>query len=134
MLPEERRPHGEFQHRFEIESYLEHVSRDFAEIFDANAFMQLSRAMDLFDLAEHGDGSLCRACEKMRLHGALVIGVESDILFPIEQQREVAYALRDAGVPVEFHPLASLQGHDAFLVDLPRFGSTIGLYLRQLRG
>jgi homoserine acetyltransferase len=123
---------GEFQHRFEVESYLEHVSNGFADIFDANAFMQLSRAMDLFDLAEHGEGSLARACARMKLQGAMVIGVESDILFPVNQQREVAYALRDAGVPVEFHALASLQGHDAFLADLPRFGATIGDYFNLL--
>jgi homoserine O-acetyltransferase len=132
LIPEDRQPGGEFQHRFEVEGYLEYVSNGFADIFDANAFMQLSRAMDQFDLAEHGEGSLARACARMQLQGAMVIGVESDILFPVDQQREVAYALRDAGVAVEFHALASLQGHDAFLADLPRFGATIGDYFNRL--
>jgi homoserine O-acetyltransferase len=60
---------------------------------------------------------------------ALVIGVETDLLVPIDQQREIAEHLRAGGREVEFHAFPSLQGHDAFLVDLQRFEPAIGGFL-----
>ena len=113
---------------FQVESYLEHQAQRFSEIFDANCFLALSRAMDEFDLAEHG-GSLAAAFAPFRAMDALVLGVESDILFPIHQQREIEAQLRTAGTRVEFHALPSVEGHDSFLVDLPRFESAIGGFL-----
>ena len=61
---------------------------------------------------------------------ALVIGVETDILFPLHQQREVGAGLEAAGARVEFHAFPSAAGHDSFLVDLPRFEAAIGGFLR----
>jgi len=53
------------------------------------------------------------------------------MLFPVEQQREIADQLRAAGrATVEFHAFPSLQGHDAFLVDLARFEPALGNFLR----
>ena len=100
----------------------------FAEVFDANCFLALSHAMDEFDLAEHG-GSLDAAFARCRGKQALVIGVETDILFPIHQQREVKQGLEAAGARVEFHAFPSTAGHDSFLVDLPRFEAAIGGFL-----
>jgi homoserine acetyltransferase len=57
--------------------------------------------------------------------------VESDTLFPIHQQRELVEQLRAAGARVDFHAFPSVQGHDSFLVDLPRFEPAIGEFLRQ---
>ncbi len=120
---------GDFRPQFEVESYLEHQAQRFADTFDANAYLYLSRAMDQFDLADHGDGSLADAFAKFRLKSALVIGVETDLLFPIDQQREIAESLRTPGRTVDFHAFPSLQGHDAFLVDLQRFEPAIGGFL-----
>jgi homoserine O-acetyltransferase len=123
---------GDFRPQFEVESYLEHQAKRFADQFDANAYLYLSRAMDQFDLADHGGGSLPAAFAKFRLRRALVLGVETDMLFPVEQQRDIAEHLRAAGTPaVEFHAFPSLQGHDAFLVDLARFEPAIGQFLRE---
>jgi homoserine O-acetyltransferase len=85
--------------------------------------------MDQFDLAEHGGGSLAQAFARFRVRRALVIGVETDLLFPIDQQREIAEHLRTPGREIEFHAFPSLQGHDAFLVDLQRFEPAIGGFL-----
>ena len=85
--------------------------------------------MDQFDLAEHGGGSLAGAYTRFGIRRALVLGVETDMLFPIEQQREIADYLRAAGPAVEFHAFPSLQGHDAFLVDHERFESAIRGFL-----
>jgi homoserine O-acetyltransferase/O-succinyltransferase len=65
----------------------------------------------------------------MQAKRALVIGVTTDILFPIEQQREIAEGLRNAGTVVDYFPLPSIQGHDAFLVDFERFAPIMANFL-----
>jgi len=125
---------GDFRPQFEVESYLEHQAHRFSETFDANAYLYLSRAMDQFDLAEHGGGSLAAAFAKFRTRRSLVLGVETDMLFPIDQQREIADHLRAAGGAVEFHAFPSLQGHDAFLVDDERFEPAMRGFLDGSRG
>jgi homoserine O-acetyltransferase len=132
-VPETAGLSGDFRPQFEVEAYLEHQAQRFADAFDANAYLYLSRAMDQFDLAEHGPGTLAGAFARFRLESALVIGVETDLLFPIDQQREIADGLRSAGREVRFHAFPSLQGHDAFLVDLARFEPAIGDYLAGVR-
>jgi len=130
-VPETAGISGDFRPQFEVEAYLEHQAQRFADQFDANAYLYLSRAMDQFDLADHGGGSLVAAFAKFGVRRALVLGVESDMLFPVEQQREIADHLRAAGrATVEFHAFPSLQGHDAFLVDLARFEPALGNFLR----
>jgi homoserine O-acetyltransferase len=113
---------------FEIESYLEHQAERFSQVFDANCFLALSRAMDEFDLAEHG-ATLAAAFARLRTMHSLVIGVETDILFPIHQQRAIGSGLEAAGAEVEFHAFPSEAGHDSFLVDLPRFEGAIRGFL-----
>ena len=130
-VPETAGIAGDFRPQFEVEAYLEHQAQRFADAFDANCYLYLSRAMDNFDLADHGDGSLAAAFARFQVRRALVLGVETDMLFPIEQQREIADHLRAAGrATVEYHAFPSLQGHDAFLVDLARFEPAIGNFLR----
>jgi homoserine O-acetyltransferase len=130
-VPETAGITGDFRPQFEVEAYLEHQAQRFAGQFDANCYLYLSRAMDQFDLAEHGGGSLAAAFARFGVRRALVIGVETDLLFPIDQQREIAEHLRAAGrATVEFHAFPSLQGHDAFLVDLARFEPALQEFLR----
>jgi homoserine O-acetyltransferase len=130
-VPETAGISGDFRPQFEVEAYLEHQAQRFADLFDANAYLYLSRAMDNFDLAEHGGGSLAAAFAKFGVRRALVIGVETDMLFPVDQQREIADHLRAAGhARVAYHAFPSLQGHDAFLVDLARFEPAIGEFLK----
>lgn len=117
---------------FEIESYLEMHAAKFVGQFDPNAYLYLSRAMDLFDLAEHGEGSVTDALARFKVERALIIGVETDLLFPIEQQQELADGLASGGRTVKLARLDSLQGHDAFLVDMDRFRPVIGDFMRGL--
>jgi homoserine O-acetyltransferase len=131
-VPETAGLSGDFRPQFEVEAYLEHQAHRFADLFDANAYLYLSRAMDQFDLAEHGGGSLAAAFDKFRAKRSLVIGVDSDMLFTIDQQREIADHLRAAGNAVDFVAFPSLQGHDAFLVDLPRFEPALADFLKSI--
>ena len=117
-----------FAPRFAVEGYLEAQAERFTRIFDPNCYLYLSRAMDRFDLAEHG-GSNAAALAGSRLERALVIGVESDMLFPIHEQAAIAEALHSAGVRTRFARLPSIEGHDAFLVDVPRFDAEIRAFL-----
>ena len=105
---------------YQVESYLDASARKFIGTFDANCYLYLSRAMDMFDVADHG-GSVKVGLSRAGARRALVIGVETDLLFPISEQREIARGLRDGKREVEFYPLPSIQGHDAFLVDMDRF-------------
>jgi homoserine O-acetyltransferase len=125
-------PDNPFGIDFEVESYLENNAAKFTGQFDPNAYLYLSRAMDLFDLADHGGGSVCEALTYFRVESALIIGVETDLLFPIEQQQELADGLRGGNRKVEFARLTSLQGHDSFLVDMDRFRPLIADFLKAL--
>ncbi|MEC9206312.1 MAG: homoserine O-acetyltransferase [Pseudomonadota bacterium] len=109
---------------YEIESYLDHQAIKFQNQFDANCYLYLSRAMDWFDIAEHGDSTI-NALSKVNIKKALVLGVQTDTLFPIQQQKEIAEGLSQADVKVEFKNLNSIQGHDSFLVDTETFASEI---------
>jgi homoserine O-acetyltransferase len=125
---------------FEVESYLEGHARRFVRNFDPNCYLYLSRSMDWFDLAEYCGGTPCgdqggdvlQALARIRLERALAIGVATDILFPLQQQEQIADGLRAGGADAAFLPLASPQGHDAFLVDFDRFGPAVRGFLDTL--
>ncbi|MDY0065199.1 MAG: homoserine O-acetyltransferase [Steroidobacteraceae bacterium] len=127
----ERQPGDPFGIDFEVEAYLENHAAKFTGQFDPNCYLYLSRAMDLFDLADHG-GSVSAALARFTLERALIIGVETDLLFPIEQQQELADGLAAGAGDVQFARLDSLQGHDSFLVDMDRFRPVIAEFLRAL--
>ena len=122
---------------FEVESYLEAHARRFVRRFDPNCYLYLSRSMDWFDLAEcaeekRGGGDVMRGLARIRVEKALAIGVHTDILFPLQQQEQIADGLRAGGADAQFLPLPSPQGHDAFLVDLERFGPAVAGFLAAL--
>jgi homoserine O-acetyltransferase len=128
---QERKSGDPFGIDFEVEGYLEAKANRFVGQFDANCYLYISRAMDLFDLSEHG-GLVTAALKRSALKQALVIGVETDLLFPLASQREIAEGLEQAGVKTLFSILPSIQGHDSFLVDMERFRPAIGDFLAQL--
>jgi homoserine O-acetyltransferase/O-succinyltransferase len=127
----ERKPGDPFGIDFEVESYLENHATKFTGQFDPNCYLYLSRAMDLFDLADHG-GSVLEALRRFTVERALIMGVETDLLFPVDQQQELAEGLDGDGREVEYARLDSLQGHDSFLVDMDRFRPVIAEFLKRL--
>ena len=110
-----------FGTEFEVESYLEAVAQKFVKGFDANAYLYLSRAMDIFD-PDTGPGGLQARLTGLALDRVTVVGVETDTLFPLRQQAALAAHFEAAGQETRFVPVPSPQGHDAFLVDIERFG------------
>lgn len=109
-----------FGPEFEVEHYLDYNADRFIGRFDTNCYLYLSRAIDWFDLSLHG-GSVADALARIRTTNNLIIGVETDFLFPAEQQREIAELLQENNRPTRFEILSSIQGHDAFLIDEERF-------------
>ncbi len=109
----DRKSKDRFGIEFEVESYLDYNAHKFVKTFDANSYLYLSRAMDLFDVADHG-GSVNAGLAKIQTKSALIIGVETDILFPVHQQQEIANGIRKSGRPAEFVQLDSINGHDSF--------------------
>jgi len=131
-LDPEQRDDNPFGMEFEVESYLEGHAQRFVHTFDPNSYLYLSRASDWFDIAEYGNGNVMEGLKRIRIEKAMVIGVSTDILFPLEQQEQIADGLRAAGADVEFVALNSPQGHDAFLVDIPNYSRAIGGFLGRL--
>jgi homoserine O-acetyltransferase/O-succinyltransferase len=111
-----------FSLEFEVEGYLEGHARRFVRRYDPNCYLYLSRCMDWFDLGESRGCSPDEALSLLRLDKALAIGVRS----------EIAEGLRAGGVDARFLPLESPQGHDAFLVDIARFGPAVAEFLSAL--
>jgi homoserine O-acetyltransferase len=131
-LESDRPDEDPFGLEFQVESYLEGHARRFVRHFDPNCYLYLSRSMDWFDLAEHGGGDVMAALASIKLEKALAIGATTDILFPLQQQEQIATGLRAGGADSSFVPLSSPQGHDAFLVDFERFDPAVRGFLAGL--
>jgi homoserine O-acetyltransferase/O-succinyltransferase len=96
---------------FEVEQYLRHHGEKLAARFDANAYLTLTRAMDTHDVAR-GRGPYADVLRSVRVP-ALVVAVDSDVLYPPVEQQELARLLPGARLAW----LTSPHGHDAFLIE-----------------
>jgi homoserine O-acetyltransferase/O-succinyltransferase len=124
-----RRPAGrpalfrEFGGRFEIESYLHYQGRDLVGRFDANSYLYLTRAMDLYDVAG-GYDSETEALSRVSAD-LLFVGITSDWLFPASEVEDTAGRARRAGAPARYAEIDTLSGHDAFLKDWAELGEAV---------
>jgi homoserine O-acetyltransferase len=114
--------------RFEVESYLQYQGSSFVRRFDANSYLTITRAMDLFDLAADHGGVLANAFAGTRTR-FLLVSFSSDWLFPTAQSRAIARALNHVAANVSFVEIMSDKGHDAFLLDEPDFHRTLRGFL-----
>lgn len=121
-----------FGMEFQVESYLEGHARRFVRRFDPNCYLYLGRAMDWFDLGEYAAGDVNAALAGLQLERALALGANTDILFPPQQQQQIAQGLAAGGCDARFVGLDSPQGHDAFLVDFERFCPPVAAFLAAL--
>ncbi len=104
---------------FAVESYLHHQGRKLVDRFDANAYITLTRAMDTHDVAR-GRGEYREVLAGIRVP-ALVVSVDSDVLYPPEEQRELAEGMPRATLCT----LHSDDGHDAFLIEMDGLGRAV---------
>jgi homoserine O-acetyltransferase/O-succinyltransferase len=107
--------HPEFGGRFEIESYLHYQGRELTGRFDANSYLYLSRAMDLYDVSS-GYESDEEAYSRIQAE-VLFVGITSDWLFPAAEVRGAKEKAKQAGARTHYAEIDTLSGHDAFLKD-----------------
>ncbi|XP_065192754.1 uncharacterized protein LOC135823830 [Sycon ciliatum] len=113
---------------FEIESYLDHQGHKLGGIMDPNSQMYLSKAVDLFHIAD-GQDSYDAALEKIKCP-VLVVGVQTDILIPVSQQKHMASELRRTGnTSVTYFEIDTEYGHDTFLLDRTNVGTAMKGFL-----
>lgn len=109
--------------QFQIESYLNYQGEKLVERFDALSYVRLTQAMDQHDIArDRGDyvsvlGSITTP--------VLVLGINTDLLYPIQEQRELAGLLGNGS----FAEIDSIHGHDAFLIEFEQMKSVIAPFL-----
>jgi homoserine O-acetyltransferase len=111
---------------FQVESYLAHQGDKFCLQYDPNSYLYISKAMDLFDLGT----PLEKDAPVSQIHcPTLVIGVVSDVLFPVWQQRELAEWLEKGGCRTTYLELDAPYGHDTFLIEKESVGGAIKTHL-----
>jgi len=114
---------GLLDSQFQVESYLRYQGEKLVRRFDANAYLYITRAMDLHDVGA-GRGTWQEVIARIRIP-ALCIGVDSDILYPAAEQREIADALPNSTY-AEIH---SPHGHDAFLIEFEQLSRLVREFL-----
>jgi len=112
---------------FEIESYLRYQGDKFAQVFDANTYLLMTKALDYFDPAKEAGGNLARALSTASA-GFFVASFKSDWRFPPERSREIVKALMASRKDVTYAEIDAPHGHDAFLLDNAHYHQLIAAY------
>ncbi|MBI2753660.1 MAG: homoserine O-acetyltransferase [Betaproteobacteria bacterium] len=112
---------------FQIESYLRYQGDKFAEYFDANTYLLITRALDYFDPARAFGGDLSRALRRATCK-FLLVSFTTDWRFSPKRSREIVKALLDNQHDVSYAEIDAPHGHDAFLLDDPRYMGVVRSY------
>jgi homoserine O-acetyltransferase/O-succinyltransferase len=120
-----------FEVDFEVESYLRYQGDKFAEYFDANTYLLITRALDYFDPAQDYAGNLAKALEKTSAQ-FLVVSFTSDWRFSPQRSREIVKALLDNHLRVSYAEIDAPHGHDAFLLDDARYHGLVRAYFNRI--
>lgn len=119
------------QAEFQVQSYLRYQGSQFSGSFDANTYILMTRALDYFDLArEYGNDPV--AAFKHASCSFLVISFSTDWRFSPERSREIVDALIAADRPVTYVEIEADEGHDAFLLPIPRYVDVFRAYMRRV--
>ena len=116
---------------FQVESYLHYQGERFSERFDANTYLLMTKALDYFDPTVDYDGDLSKAFQNSQCR-FLLMSFSSDWRFPPERTREIVDALLKARKPVSYLEIDADQGHDAFLLPVPRYMQALTTYLARV--
>jgi len=117
---------------FQIESYLRHQGDKFSEYFDANTYLLITRALDYFDPALAHGGSLTRAFAAARNNRFLLVSFSTDWRFSPGRSREIVKALVDNRIDVSYAEIDAPHGHDAFLLEDPRYHAVMRAYFDKI--
>lgn len=121
--------HFNFNVEFQVESYLNYQGDVFSKRFDANTYLLMTRALDYFDPAKsHGDdlsAALAPASAKF-----LLMSFTTDWRFSPARSREILHAMQRAKKQVSYAEIDCPQGHDSFLLNIPRYTSLLQAFLQ----
>ena len=120
-----------FDVEFEVESYLRYQGEKFADYFDANTYLLITRALDYFDPAKPFANNLSAAMKKIAAK-FLVVSFTTDWRFAPERSREIVKALLDNKLDVTYGEIDAPHGHDAFLLEDPRYHNLVRAYFEQI--
>ncbi|MFH7042000.1 homoserine O-acetyltransferase [Paucibacter sp. JuS9] len=118
---------------FQIESYLRHQGDKFSEYFDANTYLLITRALDYFDPAREHGGDLSRTFAQARCK-YLLASFTTDWRFSPARSREIVKALLDNKLDVSYAEIDAPHGHDAFLLEDPRYHGVLRAYFQRIAG
>lgn len=116
---------------FQIESYLRYQGDKFAEYFDANTYLLITRALDYFDPARAFGGDLSQALARATCK-FLLVSFTTDWRFSPKRSRELVKALLDNKRDVSYAEIDAPHGHDAFLLDDPRYTGVVSSYFNSI--
>jgi homoserine O-acetyltransferase len=117
-----------FDVEFEIESYLRYQGDKFADLFDANTYLLMTKALDYFNPADAFDGDLSAAFRAAKAN-FLILSFTSDWRFSPERSREIVKALLDNKINVSYAEITSSHGHDSFLMETPYYHQLVRAYM-----
>lgn len=120
-----------FDVEFQVESYLRYQADKFADSFDANSYIRMTRALDYYDPALEFDGDLSAALAKATAE-FLVLSFTSDWRFSPDRSREIVKALLDSEHTVSYAEVTALQGHDAFLMEDAHYHAILRSYFDRI--
>jgi homoserine O-acetyltransferase len=120
-----------FDVEFEVESYLRYQGEKFADYFDANTYLLITRALDYFDPAKSFANNLSAAMKNITAK-FLVVSFTTDWRFAPERSREIVKALLDNKLDVTYGEIDAPHGHDAFLLEDPRYHNLVKAYFEQI--
>lgn len=116
---------------FQVESYLRYQGSQFAGRFDANTYVIMTRALDRFDLASHGQGNLTEALGKATAE-FLIVSFSSDWRFAPSRSREIVDALLASGKKVTYADIESDAGHDGFLLEDDDYMALVSAWMKRV--
>ena len=120
-----------FAPEFQIESYLRYQGEKFAEYYDANTYLRITKALDYFDPALATGGDLAKALAPAQC-GFLVVSFTTDWRFPSARSREIVKALVQNRHDVSYAEIHAPHGHDAFLLDDPQYHAVVRSYFERV--
>jgi len=121
----------DFDVDFEIESYLRYQGDKFSTYFDANTYLRITKALDYYDPAADYGGDLSKAFARAKAD-FLVVSFTSDWRFSSERSRDIVRALLDNKRILSYLEIDAPQGHDAFLLDDPRYFAALRAYFENI--
>lgn len=116
---------------FEIESYLRYQGDKFTDLFDANSYLLMTRALDYFDPANAYNGDLTAAFKAIKTH-FLVLSFTTDWRFSPERSRDIVKALLNNNINVSYAEITSAHGHDSFLMNDAYYHQLVQAYMNNI--